>query len=66
MFLEPMIIYLLYWTDIIFGFTIILDNVNMDRFMIIRIEQKPKNIKTVGITKPIIILYAKIRKFPET
>ncbi len=45
MFLEPMIIYLLYWTDIIFGFTIILDNVNMDRFMIIRIEQKPKTKK---------------------
>jgi hypothetical protein len=33
-----MIIYLLYWTYIIFGLTIILDYVNMNWFMIIRIE----------------------------
>ena len=35
LFLESMIIDLLYWTDIIFCFTIILDYMNMNWFMII-------------------------------
>ncbi len=40
LFLEAMVIYLFNWRYIVLGFTIVFDDVDVNRFMIIGIEQE--------------------------
>ncbi len=42
LFLESVIIYLFYRLDIVFCFTIIFDNMHMNRFVVVGIEHKPE------------------------